>query len=550
MHTITNSSGSGLMTMLLLLILLAIPCDVLNAQIIQHSIIYDNIPDSEIKRAVDTSKLIITGSNTKQMIQMKKIKAIKPDMIILLYEHAIGSYKPNSVVSGHEEWFAHGGDGTKRLIASKYGWYLMNISNKEWRDYISALIVKNTIDSGYDGIFMDDMWGQYVEKFILEGSSDKGTPLDLPITNWRKYIIMIMQAVREKYQGWLFINSTEEEYMTYIDGFMFEGFIHGNSSSDASTLDQSSCLRGLNKVARLQKYRKKLLLASGTEGKDLQLAKKWQNLCYLSYLLIQNENTTFSFQQSPSYIFKNSVTNPVPHADLGKPLGEYFIVKEGQGSQNLLPNGSFENGLSSWSIVSGLPTYEQENGMHGGVVRFISDGLKRRDMIRSHLIPVLANGEYRIRLSVRANNNEPGTADYMKLGLQGRFYDGDMKRIPGSYDLEFGKGSYDWQPYEVNYRAPSNAAYFQISIGFIGDGTGTGWLDNLYFGKAEKNEFVLERDFENGSVFVNYGDKEATISLQRMIPEFYRLDPGQGIIVDKISSLPHGVSLILKGFSK
>jgi hypothetical protein len=191
--------------------------------------------------------------------------------------------------------------------------------------------------------------------------------------------------------------------------------------------------------------------------------------------------------------------------------------------------------------MSGLPTYEQEDGMHGGVVRFTSDGLKRRDMIRSHLIPVVAKEEYRIRLWVRANKNEPGKADYMKFGLKGRFYDRDKKEIPGSYDLKFDKGSYDWQPYEITYRTPSNAAYYQISIGFIGDGTGTGWMDNLYFGKADKNELILKRDFENGSVFVNYGDKEATISLQGVVPEIYKLDPGQGIIVDKMSSLPHGL---------
>jgi hypothetical protein len=115
----------------------------------------------------------------------------------------------------------------------------------------------------------------------------------------------------------------------------------------------------------------------------------------------------------------------------------------------------------------------------------------------------------------KSEMNQALSAGYKKLGLQGRYYDKNKTKLPGAFDLQFDAGTFDWLPFEITHTSPSNAAYFRLRLGFIGDGLGRGWIDKVYFGPAAAGEKILRRDFSHGLVIVNYGLKDATVALNR-----------------------------------
>jgi hypothetical protein len=242
-------------------------------------------------------------------------------------------------------------------------------------------------------------------------------------------------------------------------------------------------MRSILKIRRLSGYGKKILVQSGTFGDYPANIEKIYNLCFSSYFLVSNRNTTFGFHPLYTYYFKGFPNFDNYNLDLGEAKGPYEQYRVINSAPNLLSDSEFGNGLE-----------------------------RRHDMIRSDFIPVKVNTDYRIAVQSKTENNRPGDARYKKLGLQGRFYDKNHKRIAGAFDLQFAPGTYDWLPFEITHRSPPNAAFFRIRIGFIGNGMGKGWVNNVFFGEALRSAKILRREFSKGFVFVNYGLKDAVIT--------------------------------------
>jgi hypothetical protein len=196
------------------------------------------------------------------------------------------------------------------------------------------------------------------------------------------------------------------------------------------------------------------------------------------------------------------------------PLGDYYIERKGVMSPNLLPNGNFNKGLRGWKVISGNPSPDSHSSISGQSIRF-KGSVNQSDKIVSEFIPVKEDTDYTILAFVKSKKNISVDKRYQRLGLQGRFYDKYKKRITGGYSLNFSAGTYDWLPFETTHTSPSNAAYFQMKLGFSANGFGEGWIDNLYFGVSTRREMIYRRDFSKGSVFVNYGNKTATVELKK-----------------------------------
>lgn len=473
------------------------------ADIKRHFILYGKISNQDLP-IIAKADILVVGDIPNQ--QLKRIKGFNPHILFLKYHHALGIYKQYpewAIVNGKEKLYVHDKNSGERLIAKPYGWYLMDFTNQTWRTYLAGKIVKDTSDL-FDGVFLDDFWGGFVDKFVGEKNGRQGLPRSELIESWDRCMIAFLKELRERFKKQIFINGSYERYIPHVDGCMDESFVHSNQRSDGFHHDPSHVLRSIAKIEKIKKYGKHVLVQSGSIGDGKGEMESLFRYCFACYLLIATEKTSFFFQPSKNYQFTRAALFKDYKLDLGEATGPYRFIKKENANNNLLQNGHFENALSGWKVTTGAPSVDANLGHHGKSIRF-RGGTGISDMIQSPFISVLANRSYLISAWCRAEKNTPGSAGYKKLGLQGRFYDTQKKKLWGAYDLQFDAGSYDWQPFEREIKSPSGAAYFKIRIGFVGDSTGKGWVDQIYFGDKKKRALVLGRDFSKGQVLVNIG---------------------------------------------
>lgn len=474
------------------------------SKIKKHAILYGGISDLELVTIAKTFDILIIGQ--VKNYQLKRIKQINPGIILLKYQHSIGMnpvYADWKKVNKNEDWFAHDRITGKRIIQIKYKWYLMNINNYEWQKHWVHKIIDTTQDI-YDGVFLDDFWETWVDKFHLADSEAEGTPDENLILSWNSDMVTIIKKLRDSYKGLIFINGISESYMPYFDGCMYESFIHSTWNPDDFYHNSSSFERTIIKIDNLLKWNKTILLNSGTKGDTTKPASELFKYCYASYLLISNEKTSFYFQ--PSQNRKGIPLYSEYVLDLGEPLSTYSIYEVKKINNNLIDNGDFHMGLQGWDVLEGNPVVEKVDSRNGNVVKFlVKDGVA--DKISSDFIPVTGNIKLKIAAYCRSDGNIPGSKGYYKLGIKGRFYDKAYKRIDGTLDLQFEEGKYGWMPFENTAVSPTNAAYYKIvEMGFIGDGHGAGWISDVYFGSGTKEKY-FQRNFTNGVVLVNPVEK-------------------------------------------
>lgn len=513
--------------------MMLLACHDAGASVQHHLVCFGRIQEPDIVPIVKYADTLVVGDADKACI--KRIKQLKPEMIILKYNHAIGyhrSYADWGIVQSHEDWFAHDKNTFERMVERRYGWYLMNIKSSSYRQHITDRIARQT-SKEYDGIFIDDFWGGYADRLEKEKSMGKAAPDDTLKLHWDSFMTMVLKNVRMKYHGLIYVNGTAEKYIPYVDGCMEEGFVHSSCNPSDFTGNPGNFQRSLLNISRLQQYGKKILLQSGAAGSNEQHTRKLRDYCFASFLLIQDDRTSFDFRPYRGYSTRGLSFDRTGDHDLGMPCGGYYLAEEGPLNENLIPNGSFDEGLTKWSAARGNPGYDGNAGMKGGSAHFRGSAI-RKGKLKSQLIPVQENTGYTIALWCKAIGNHPGSFGYMKLGMQGRFFDKDLHPISGAYDMQFNAGSFDWQPHEVTYKSPPGACFFRVTLGFIGDGEGEGWVDNVYFALANKRGRIMRRDYQHGSVLVNFGDSEMLLTTDRndtLGKKTVRVGPREGLII-------------------
>jgi hypothetical protein len=478
----------------------------------KHIVAYGGIADRHVGSIAKNADILIVGDIRHN--QIEQMKQINPKLIILKYHNAIGIHKNISEwdkINQNETWFVHDKIESNRLIRRTWGWYLMNNSNESWRMFLSNMIAKKTDDS-VDGVFIDDFWDRFYSNFTQEGKKVSALPKENVISAWGNNMILFLKQLRKVYPKLIFINGAFEKYIEYVDGCMEEAFVHSSSNSDSFFHNSAHFIRSLKKIENLKRHGKLILLQSGTNGDGTGNIVKLFHYCYASYHLVCSKNTSFNFQPRGGYYFRGVPYYDNYKLDLGDSKGKYYVCKEGKDNPNLISNGNFNNGMDSWRVKCGNPSVDLEVSISGKSILFQSQG-DNPDMIESEYIPTESNKNYIISVWCKADNNKPGSAGYRKLCLLGRFYDKDKQKLPGFYDLQFDRGTYDWCPFETNYKSPGEAAYFRLRLGFIGDGSGKGWVDDVYFGLTVKKGKVIRRDFSNGIVLVNCGTKNTLIEL-------------------------------------
>ncbi len=480
----------------------------------RHLVIHGGLSAVDLLAVAKNADYLIVSD--ARLDYLKQIKQMNPRLILLKYHNALGvreNYPQWNYINKNEAWFVHDKYTNQRLKAQKYGWYLMNNANASWRNFLARKIVSET-DDLFDGVFIDDFWSHFVNKFWTARTQSTGQPSEGLIKEWDQNMILILKQIRSLYSQLIFINGAHQKYMNYVDGCMEEGFVHANWHSDDHFPDPSKYLRSLLKIQQLKKFAKTLLVQSGSRGDNLANIEHIFSFCAASYFLVSAKNTSFGFHPLHTYYFKGIPAYDNYSLDLGRPKGDFYVVTKGQHPPNLIPNGNFDGGFRGWKILTGAPSVVTGQSINGRAILFVGTP-GRSDKIISEYIPVTVNKDYMLSAYCKSEMNQALSAGYKKLGLQGRYYDKNKTKLPGAFDLQFDAGTFDWLPFEITHTSPSNAAYFRLRLGFIGDGLGRGWIDKVYFGPVPAGEKILRRDFSHGLVIVNYGLKDATVALNR-----------------------------------
>jgi hypothetical protein len=441
-----------------------------------------------------------------RIAELEALKRYNPDLVLLRYHHALGA-RPGtpdwSDIQKDESVFAHDAASGRRLVAKKYGWRLLNNTSPQWRRLLCTRILRDT-EPIFDGVFVDDFWIRYVDKFVAEGLDRPGRPAPDMIDDWQAHMANGLRAIREVYPKQVFINGAHREYLKWVDGCMDEGFVHGNWESDRTFPTPAALYRSLLRIERLKTAGKTLLVQSGTRGDVPADIERIYGLCAASYFLVAGPKTSFGFHPLGTYDFRRFPAYDDYHLDLGAPRSDFYVVNNSAAPANRVPNGDFSRGLKNWRIIAGRPAAVEADGAEGPAVVFESRP-GGSDRIMSDWIPVGGQTDYRLYTRVRSEKNRAGSARYKKLGLQGRFYDIRKQKLPGAFDLQFDPGTYDWRPFEITHTSPARAAFFRVRLGFIADGSGKGWVDGVRLAPAGEAGALLRRDFDKGVVVVNSG---------------------------------------------
>ena len=281
---------------------------------------------------------VVDTSYEVAALTIYKIKALNPDVIILMYRDIMGvspSRKDWPEVNSHEDWFLHDISGN-RLIHKKWGWYAMDVGNPGWRMYY-ANYCKNKLDSypAFDGIFADDVWEWHDYHNTVWTVDRSLVPPEIQ-QRWRNDMVEMIQYVKSVLGSKLLILNTNDwsgDYLKYADGMMFEGFVHASWwELDYFGWDGFNPLNHIDTLANLSSTGKYFLAHSGAKipdnptQADIDKAKNMMIYCLASYLLgVNGEKATFGFNNIYS---KDGSRGYYPEFDvpLGSPINDYYLL--------------------------------------------------------------------------------------------------------------------------------------------------------------------------------------------------------------------------------
>jgi len=495
----------------------------------KHIVAYGGIHDRHLTGIAQNCDILIAGLiNPSQAI---KLKRLNPNIIILKYQNAIYVHNDDAdwkIIDSNEIWFAHSTLTNERIKQKRFNAYLMNLSSEGMRSFRTRAIIEHTPDY-FDGIFLDDCHENFPVYLSSNGLIPKETNL---FNNWSKYIIDFLVSLRSAYLKRIIINGPIDRYLPYVDGCMMEDFIHSNEHPDGYFRTASQTIVNLDKVEQLKKHGKLILLQSGTLSKDSLNNETIFQYCFTSYLLVASEITSFNFKPGRGYYFQGIPSYMhINTSSIGSPVETYKIVRRYIAHENYLQNGSFDMGFKFWTRRRGSPRIIRIDSTGKMAVHLSSNSAGNSDMIDSDFIPVSPSSDYSISLLCKSIKNLRGSAGWKKLGLVGRFYNKDKILLSGAYDLQFDHGSYDWRPFDVSFRSPDDAKYFKLAIGFIGDGSGEGFVTDIFFTLSKNIEVIISRRYTNGMAVINPTRYPATINLMKN--EGYLLPPMLDAITGK-----------------
>jgi len=169
--------------------------------------------------------------------QIKKIKKINPDIIMLAYitpqeirkdAGICFSQLRRTLSSGiRPEWYLHNSNGQK--LTWWPGTYLLNITNSDWQKYLVNFVTDNLLSTGlWDGVYYDNAWDS-ITHFAgtdLDFNNDHSIDTNLN-AQWVAGMKKIYNQTRQLAGANTIIvgNGTTAEYNNELNGKMLENFL-------------------------------------------------------------------------------------------------------------------------------------------------------------------------------------------------------------------------------------------------------------------------------------------------------------------------------------
>lgn len=220
--------------------------------------------------------------------------------------------------------------------------------------------------------------------------------------------------------------------------------------------------------------------------------------------------------------------------NLGQPVTPAQLVGTAAGS-NIVTNGGFENGLSSWAFsvtsdgsaaaTASADTSTYYAGAASAKIAVTSAGTASYHIdLEQDGLSLTAGTEYTVRFwadSTTAQNivvaMQGGSPSYANYGLCN-----SLNVAPG------------WNQYSVSFIANTTATDGRLEFLF-GNASGTVWLDNVQMSTTPQR--LYRRDFTNGVVLLNGTNQYQTFSLESGLSRFSGTQaPKYQYIVDDSSS--------------
>ena len=479
----------------------------------RHITVYGNSPLLERypREIAENYNLVITEW-WKSKASISTLKTINPNVTLLFYRDLNGlftDYDDWKIVSQHPAWFIKDKATNKRLVHKVFGWYLMDITNAEFRLHLQQYI-QNKLSNYplFDGVFLDDTFANINSaNYVVEGGTTPSTFDPNYVQAYRTGVISFLKELKVSLEGKLVIINSDDrsEYIQYADGIMVEGFPHGawqNSDYYISTVDWLTSMQTLGSLLKTDKL---ILIHAGSRGAGDKLQKQFI-FCFATFLLISNESTYFHFD-TPS-----SQNQLLPYPQYFQNLGNAL---------EFLPPETFAataierslTDLGGWAIQGDPPSLAQKDGFPA--LQFVSNGANGSYL--SRCFEIGASNALSISCTAKGNRIRSGNPDWIRFALLGKFYDVNKRLIRGGVDLPFDLGSYDWKAYTITHQVLPGTQYYCVSaLGFYPPSTGMGWVRDLKLKYITPAKQLFTRQFEGATVLINPTISAFTDSVSRL----------------------------------
>jgi hypothetical protein len=263
------------------------------------------------------------------------IKALNPKIKILFYRaaHLTWTWQENyGEINAHESWFLHDpATGRRAQSRSDGGYFLMDISNPDFRAYQIQYVMGWINRYGFDGMFWDGPPGAITRWISLDPPPDASI-----VSHWHQDVLTFLREMKQALGSKLLItNSTpiydsgvagvdDSDYLTYVDGTMLEGFAH--APWDAYTTKPGGAWNWQQRMGqRNMDAGKYLNVISGLQlqGAPADQVKRWQTFTLASYLLVADGQRAY-YTWGPYGTDEQSPIFPEMNVPLGTPRGAAY----------------------------------------------------------------------------------------------------------------------------------------------------------------------------------------------------------------------------------
>ncbi|MFH1585286.1 MAG: hypothetical protein ABIB79_00780 [archaeon] len=282
-----------------------------------------NFEDTEIPLIASSIDLLNTGLS--KATQVQQIKDQNPNIITIHYDNT-----QTHQTGATEDWYVHDEVTGQRLYHKDWGWYLMNISNPDYRTSL-ANYIDNNLDNNlmFDGVMLDDTWNSMDPNyFYRDGTTTQGVIPQSYIDNFHSDMITLLTEIKITIGSKLLIPNTgyyATDYLAISDGQTDESFCHANWQSFSEWFSDPSWRNHLNAMIAASDSGKIYSAQSGIlDGATPAEINQTQRYCYAIYLLGAGNNTYFHF--IPRMLYQNVTYFPEWDIDIGDPIEDYHAV--------------------------------------------------------------------------------------------------------------------------------------------------------------------------------------------------------------------------------